>query len=191
MGRPLCSQGLIGVTTSLKKLRVLKYTRVPIRSPDLKKNHVLLCDLRVQSQSQKPPGSNHDLRIYHRISEFLHRLRAPVSVPGSREKTSGSQTKTSWSRGTSGLLDDIRVSRRPTGPHATSWLRDHSPDSNSSYSSSKTSWFVAYLPRSHHSTYGKRGIIDYKVPPRSRNRRKDIFLKKKYAKQEGSNIRSK
>ncbi|KAF3511937.1 hypothetical protein F2Q69_00005778 [Brassica cretica] len=111
-----------------------KYTRVPIRSPDLKENPILLCDLRVQSQSRKPPGSNHDLRIYHKISGFLHRLRAPVSVPGSREKIFGSRTKTSWSKGTSGLL---RFPRRPPGPHATSGLQDQSPDSNSPYSSSK------------------------------------------------------
>ncbi|KAF3595623.1 hypothetical protein DY000_02021595 [Brassica cretica] len=40
-------------------------------------------------------------------------------------------------RRTFGLFRDLRVPRRPSGPHATSELQDQSPDSKSPYSSSK------------------------------------------------------
>ncbi|KAF2611056.1 hypothetical protein F2Q70_00011330 [Brassica cretica] len=80
---PLCSLKHIGVITSLKNLRVPMRPqgpntniRVPIRSTDLKENPAFSFDLRVQLHSQKPLGSNYDLRIYHRIYGFLHRLRA-------------------------------------------------------------------------------------------------------------------
>ncbi|KAF3536615.1 hypothetical protein F2Q69_00021778 [Brassica cretica] len=132
---PLCSLKCIGVITSLKNLRVPMRPqgpntniRVPVRSPDLKENPAFSFDLRVQLQSQKPPGSNYDLRIYHSISGFLHRLWAQVSVPRSRETTSGSPKL---------FQENLRAPLRPSDPHATFGLQDQSPDSNSPYSSSK------------------------------------------------------
>ncbi|KAF3580551.1 hypothetical protein DY000_02031138 [Brassica cretica] len=101
-------------------------TRVPIRFPDLKENHVFSHDLRVQSRSRKPPGSNYDLRIHQRIFGLLYRPRAPVMIPGSRERP-WVPNKTSRSRGTSGsrirsqdLRENLRAPPRPPGLQTTS-----------------------------------------------------------------------
>ncbi|KAF3512550.1 hypothetical protein F2Q69_00005604 [Brassica cretica] len=107
-----------------------KYTRVPIRSPDLNEKPCTTSGSNHNHRNLRVPTN--DLRICQRISGFQHRLRSPVLVPGPREETSGSRIKTLWSR------INLRAPPRPPGPHATSGLRDHSLDSNSPYSSSKT-----------------------------------------------------
>ncbi|KAF3585765.1 hypothetical protein F2Q69_00030357 [Brassica cretica] len=83
-------------------------TRVPIRSPDLEENLVFSHDLRVQSRSRKPQGSNYELWIDKGIFWFLYRPRDPVMIPGSRKGPLGSST-------TSGSPDDLRVLTQPSG----------------------------------------------------------------------------
>ncbi|KAF3512042.1 hypothetical protein F2Q69_00006462 [Brassica cretica] len=51
-------------------------TRVPIRSQDLRENPRFSHDLKVQSRSQEPPGSNYGLRTNQRIFGFPYRLQA-------------------------------------------------------------------------------------------------------------------
>ena len=100
--------------------------RVPVQSPDLRENHAFSPDLRVQLRSQKPSGSNYNIRIYQRISGFLYRLWASVIILGSKG-TSGSQIRSQDTRRTSGLLHVISefMAHLPRDYYLTYGKRDH------------------------------------------------------------------
>ncbi|KAF3550908.1 hypothetical protein DY000_02007496 [Brassica cretica] len=114
-----------------KNLRVLTRpqgpntnTRVPIRSPDLRQNHVSSHDLKVQSRSQEPLGSNYDLQIYQESSGSHIAHRASIMIPRSKREppgstmTSGSQIRLHGLGEPSGPKCDLRISKRTSGlPH--------------------------------------------------------------------------
>ncbi|KAF3542572.1 hypothetical protein DY000_02006501 [Brassica cretica] len=113
---PMCSLNRIGVTTSLKNLRVPMRPqgpntniRVPIRSPDLKENPAFSFDLRVQLQSQKPSGSN---TISGSIIESLDSYTASGLKSRSYDLEKRPSDLQNDFRRTSGLLH----SPRPLGP---------------------------------------------------------------------------
>ncbi|KAF2560433.1 hypothetical protein F2Q70_00017644 [Brassica cretica] len=122
---------------------------------DLRPNTVSSHDLRVQSRSQEPTGSNYDLRIYQRTSWFPNDLRVPDTISRSKREppgsptTFGSQTRSQDLKENfqvplrpCGLKEDLRDPRRPSGPHATSRLQD----SKSPYSRKlETPGFIAHL----------------------------------------------
>ncbi|KAF2589188.1 hypothetical protein F2Q70_00038514 [Brassica cretica] len=84
----MCSLGRIGVITSLRTSGFPCDLRVQIQQgPDrisgskgTPRTHT-----RPQGPISKTSGFQLDPQIYHRISGFLHRLRAPVMIPGSIE----------------------------------------------------------------------------------------------------------
>ena len=106
-----------------KNLRVLMRpqgpntnTRVPIRSPDLRQNHVSSHDLKVQSRSQEPLGSNYDLQIYQESSGSHIAHRASVMIPGSKREPPGSPTTSRSQTRSQDLKENPRVPPRPLGP---------------------------------------------------------------------------
>ncbi|KAF2579835.1 hypothetical protein F2Q68_00004787 [Brassica cretica] len=70
---------------------VITATPAPSK-PDLRENPRFSHDLRVQSRSQEPPGSNYGLRTNQRIFGFPYRLQASFMIPGSRGEPPGSPT---------------------------------------------------------------------------------------------------
>ncbi|KAF3509548.1 hypothetical protein F2Q69_00006032 [Brassica cretica] len=87
-----------------------KNLQVPMRphgpNTNIRENPVLLHDLRVQSRSQKLPGSNYDLRINQRIFRVYGNLRVPNTISGSKGEPLGSST-------TFGSPDDPQVLTQP------------------------------------------------------------------------------
>ncbi|KAF2579248.1 hypothetical protein F2Q68_00005099 [Brassica cretica] len=73
----------------------------------------------------KPLGSNHDLRIYHRISRFLHRLRLKSWSQDMVKRPLGPEQRSHGLGEPPGLQYDLMIEGEPPGSSPTSWSPDN------------------------------------------------------------------